>query len=301
MRPLILFLVVSLAFAECATAQDLEPRAFSPAPIGMNFALVGYGYGTGDVFFDKSLPVQDATGEMHSLTIGGLRTVDLFGATAKLAAVLPIAWGEYKGLWQGEEVSAFRRGIADPVVNLSLNFLGAPALALKEMTTYSESTVIGAAVLVQIPLGQYDPEKLINLGSNRWAFRGRLGGSQQLGRWNIELMGEIWAFTENQEAFGGTRISQDPILAAQTNVVYRSRRGWWVACGFGYGEGGQTTVSGELKDTTQINKRFGFTLAYPVSLRNSLKVSYVNSLSARIGAEIDLIGIAWQYRWGGGI
>lgn len=301
MRLLILFLVVLLALADRAMAQDLEPRAFSPAPVGMNFALVAYGYGTGDVFFDKSLPVQDATGQMQSLNIGGLRTFGLFGATAKLAAVLPIAWGEYKGLYQGEEAFAFRRGIADPIVNLSVNFFGAPARTLGEMINYSESTVIGAAVLVQVPLGQYDPGKLINLGANRWAVRARLGGSQQLGRWNVELIGEMWAFTQNPEAFGGVSVSQDPIIAVQTNVVYRFRRGWWAACGFGYGEGGQTTVSGEPKDTAQVNKRFGLTLAYPLSLRNSLKISYLNSLSTRIGAELDRVGIAWQYRWGGGI
>ena len=137
------------------------------------------------------------------------------------------------------------------------------------MATYHESTILGAAVLVKMPLGQYDSEKLINLGSNRWSFRARLGGSHRVGRWNFELMGEMWVFTENSDAFGDNTISQDPILSIQANVVYRFRRGFWGAAGFGYGEGGRTEVSGVEKDTSQINKRFGLTLA-------------------------------WQYRWGGG-
>jgi len=296
-----LLVVLILASAIQAVAQDLEPRAFSPAPIGMNFGLVAYTYGTGNVFFDASLPVEEAKGTLQSVTLAYLRTINVFGATGKLAAVVPIASGDYEGLWLDEPASAFRRGLADPMINLAVNFVGAPASTLREMATYHESTVVGAAFLVKVPLGQYDPEKLINLGSNRWSFRGRLGGSQRVGRWNFELIGELWAFTENSEAFGANTISQDPILSIQTNVVYRFRRGFWGAAGFGYGEGGQTEVSGVEKDTNQINKRFGLTLVFPIGTRHSLKAAYLNSLSTRIGADFDSFTFGWQYRWGGGV
>src|SRR5262245_8285380 len=38
-----------------ARAQDLEPRAFSNTPLGLNFLLGGYGYTTGGVAVDPSV------------------------------------------------------------------------------------------------------------------------------------------------------------------------------------------------------------------------------------------------------
>jgi hypothetical protein len=299
----LLIAMAAVASIPCqnASAQDLEPRAFSPAPVGMNFALVGYGYGEGNVFFDKALPVEDATGVLHSATVGYLRTLDLFGATAKLGAVFPFAWGDYTGLWLEQPAKASRRGFADPFVSFAVNFVGAPARTLRELATYRERTVVGVSLLTSIPIGQYDPTKLINLGSNRWAFRGRFGASQRLGRWNLELMAELWGFTRNPEAFGGVTISQDPILTVQVNVIHQFKRGFWLGAGFGYGEGGQTTVSGVEKDTRQVNKRFGATLVYPINFRHSLKLTYLNSISTLVGADFDKVGLSWQVRWGGGL
>jgi len=282
-------------------AQDLEPRAFSPVPVGLNFGVLGYGYAEGNVFFDQSLPVEDAVGKLHSATAGYLRTLDFFGATGRLATVLPFVWGDYEGLWLGEPASASRRGIADPLVKFAFNFVGAPARTLQEWSKYQEQTIVGASVLVTVPIGQYDPEKLINLGSNRWAFRARLGASHHLRRWYFELIGELWAFTQNNDAPGNSTISQDPILAIQFNAIYQFRRGFWLGAGFGYGEGGQTTVSGIAKETQQINKRLGVTLVYPVNRRHSLRLSYLNSLSTVVGADFDRLGLAWQVRWGGGL
>ncbi len=52
--------IAVLAAAVTAEAQDLEPRAFSNAPVGLNFLVAGYGYSSGDVSLDSSLPIKDA-------------------------------------------------------------------------------------------------------------------------------------------------------------------------------------------------------------------------------------------------
>ena len=64
-----------------ATAQDLEPRAFSPAPVGLNFALLAYGYSSGNVFFDTSQPIKNAEGTIHSTAVVYVRTLSFFGAS----------------------------------------------------------------------------------------------------------------------------------------------------------------------------------------------------------------------------
>ena len=72
---LILFGVTPATGGSPAGAQDLEPRAFAPAPVGMNFALVGYGYAAGSMLFDSALPAEDVEGTVHSASVGYLRTL----------------------------------------------------------------------------------------------------------------------------------------------------------------------------------------------------------------------------------
>jgi hypothetical protein len=39
-----------------AFAQDIEPRAYSNAPVGVNFLIAGYAYTEGGLAFDRSCP-----------------------------------------------------------------------------------------------------------------------------------------------------------------------------------------------------------------------------------------------------
>jgi len=56
-----------------------------------------------------------------------------------------------------------------------------------------------------------------------------------------------------------------------------------------------------LSSDLQQNWRRGATLAIPVDRHNSVKLYASSGVSARTGNSYDLVGIAWQYRWGGGI
>ena len=51
----------------------------------------------------------------------------------------------------------------------------------------------------------------------------------------------------------------------------------------------------------QENSRVGATFALPVSKRNSIKFYVSTGLSTRTGSNFTTGGIAWQYRWGGGL
>jgi hypothetical protein len=83
-------------------------------------------------------------------------------------------------------------------------------------------------------------------------------------------------------------------------LIRQLPRGAWLGVGWGYGEGGRTTVSGQPKDTRQVNRRLGGVVSYPLSGRYSLKLGYIRGLSTRIGADFDSVSLHWQVRWGGG-
>jgi hypothetical protein len=68
-----------------------------------------------------------------------------------------------------------------------------------------------------------------------------------------------------------------------------------------YFAGGRSTLNGALQNDLQQNWRVGGTLSFPVDVRNSIKLYASSGVSARTGNSYDLIGIVWQYRWGGGL
>ena len=71
-------------------------------------------------------------------------------------------------------------GFVDPRLRFSVNFYGAPALTLKEFAGYKQDLILGASLQVSVPLGQYDADRLVNIGTNRW-FSSRSSASPKPG------------------------------------------------------------------------------------------------------------------------
>jgi hypothetical protein len=60
-------------------------------------------------------------------------------------------------------------------------------------------------------------------------------------------------------------------------------------------------VDGQLRNNEIRSSRWGATIALPVNRYHSIKLYASTGVVARTGADFDLVGIAWQYRWGGGL
>ena len=65
-------------------AQELEPRALTNVPVGMNFALVGYGYIQGSTLLDPAVPIEDLNGKVHTIIGAYVRSVNILGYQVKL-------------------------------------------------------------------------------------------------------------------------------------------------------------------------------------------------------------------------
>jgi Putative MetA-pathway of phenol degradation len=289
-----------LVTACAAGAQDLEPRAYSNTPIGLNFLLTGYAYSHGDVTFDSSVPIDNAKLTLNTALLAYARSFDVFGRTGKLDVVLPYAWLSGTAEVQGEQVERNVSGLADPRVRFSLLLYGAPALPLAEYEDYKQDLIVGVSLAVTPPLGQYDSDKLVNIGTNRWSVRPELGISKTLGPFILELAPSVTFYTTNHDFFGGKTLERDPLFAVQGHLTYLTRFGFWASLDATYYTGARTTVDGEQSDS-QENVRVGLTLAIPVNRYNSIKLYGSGGAMARIGGNFTTGGIVWQVRWGGGL
>lgn len=296
----ILFIAL-LVFASAARGQDMEPRSYSNIPVGMNFALVGYAYTTGDVAFDASSPLEDGEVVSNTAVLGYVRSLNLFGDSGKIDVVVPYADVSGSATFNGETNRRDVDGFGDPQVRLSWNFYGAPSMTLEELREHPSDLIAGASMRVGIPVGQYDADKLLNIGTNRWLFKPEVGISKALGHWILEADVSATFFTDNDDFFGGATREQDPIYAVQAHVIYNFPKGFWVGLDGTYYNGGKTTTNGVEGDSALSNSRIGLTIGVPLSIHNSLKFYASTGTSSETGDNFTTTGIIWQYRWGGGI
>jgi hypothetical protein len=290
---------LALFFAADARGQDMEPRSYSNAPVGLNFLLVTYGRSAGNVVFDPSLSIEDVNATINSSAVGYARTIDFFGMSGKIAAVVPYAWGRATGKISDQLLEIRRSGLSDPRIKMSVNFFGAPALSPREFVRYKSKTVIGASITVSLPLGQYDPNLRVNLGTNRWGFRPEIGIARTQGKWNFEAYGSIAFFTNNNRYLNTATLSQAPIAAVQGHAAYTFRPGLWLAFDAVFFGGGRTEVNGVERNDLQRNARYGATFSIPINRQQSIKVLFNDGLYTRIGSRFRSLGFAYQFGWGG--
>lgn len=289
---------LALASAEPCHAQDLEPRAYSSSPIGTNFLAVSYSRSSGEVVFDPSTQIEDVNANINGMTIGYGRVFSLFGRQALITAGLPYAWGDLNGTVQEQAREIRRSGLADVRVKLSVNLLNGEALSLKEFVKRPPRTIVGASLTVQVPTGQYDPAKLVNLGNNRWAFKPEVGVSHPIGKWDLDAYAGIWLFTANNEFYpGGARKTQSPVVTMQGHANYSFRRGLWAAFDATWYGGGENRVNGGPPSSAFGNVRLGGTFSVPVGKRQSIKILYNDGVTARIGSQFRTIAVAYQLVW----
>ncbi len=298
---LLAFIGVLPLHVDRARAQEIEPRAYSNAPVGVNFLIAGYAYTTGSPSTDPSLPVTNANIETSNAIVAYVRALDLWGKSGKFNVVMPYTWMSGTARLDGQPVSRDISGNGNPAFRLSVNLYGAPALTREQFASYRQDLIVGASLQVLAPWSQYDSSRLVNIGTNRWSFKPEVGISKAIRQWTLEATAAVTFYTDNDDFYGDTTRSQDPLYALQWHTIYGFRSGVWASLDATWFAGGRTTIDDTRKADLQQNWRVGATLAMPLTARNSIKFYASSGVSARTGNNYDLVGLAWQYRWGGGL
>jgi hypothetical protein len=288
--------ILLLSVIENSHGQDLDPRAYARVPVNINVAVAGFGYSTGGIVTDATIPVENLKATILSPSLGVVHSFSLLGRTAQVSAAIPFAWGDASATISGVPQSTSRTGFSDMRLRFSWLLTGAPAATLGEFAKVPRKTIIGTSIMIVAPTGQYYPEKLINLGTSRWAFKPELALSQPLGkRWLIDFYTGIWIFTKNDSYYPGSSVrSQAPMGAFQGHISYNIQPLMWVAFDCTFYSGGNSTVDGVEKDDRQSNSRVGATLVLPVGKRHSVKLAYSTGAIIRSGADFTTLSVGWQ-------
>jgi hypothetical protein len=241
----------------------------------------------GDVITDPSLPIVGVDSRLNTVQVGYLQTVSLFGRTSNVVVELPYTWGSTEGTVDGEPARRDLSAVGDMAFTLSVNLLGAPSLTRAEFRELRQNPhpILGASVRVLAPTGSYDPDKLINVGANRWAVKAELGSIFPLNPpWHLEFEVGAWFFGDNDRFLGAVR-EQRPVLSLEAHLVRRFRPGFWASLDGNFFAGGRNVIDGEPTDTLQRNSRLGLTVVFPFRRRHALKASYSTGVVTESGGN----------------
>jgi hypothetical protein len=254
-------------------AQDLEPRRWTPLPAGTNIVAVAYAHTSGDVNFNPVLEIEDTNVKRDTLILNYTRFFTLGDKLTRLDATVPLHNAKWDGLLRGEPATAEREGMGDPRFRLSVNLLGAPTAGSK--VSKPNNTVVGAAIAVSVPWGQYYENKLLNLGSNRYTIRPQIGVVHTRGPWSYELTGSIFYFTDNNDFYNNSKLEQDPFYAAQAHIIRIFKPGVWGSLSAGYGKGGTSKVNSLSLNDKREGLISALSFGIPITRDQGLKFSYI--------------------------
>lgn len=294
--PAIALLLLS-TIAGVATAQELAPRAYWPTPVGARLVMTGYSLSTGDIVTDASLPITGVDSRIHGMVAGYQQTFDLLGRTTSARIEVPYVIGSTTGTAFGQSAQRDVDGIGDIALTFSINLLGAPAMDRESFLTMvrDPSPILGASLRIVAPTGDYDNERFVNVGTNRWSTRLQLGYIHPFGnRWGLELAAGAWLFGTNDDFVGMTR-TQDPIFAGEVHLIRIMSSGTWVSLDANYYAGGRSHLDGESNADFQRNSRLGLSASWPFKLRHAIKASFSTGIATESGGDYEIYSLTYSY------
>jgi hypothetical protein len=194
-------------------------------------------------------------------------------------------------------------GFADPSAQLVVNLFGAPPLKRNyDLIDYEPTLTVDAAVMLALPIGEYDDDKLVNFGLNRWFGRIAFPVTYYFGafspgyRNSLELIPSVWLFGENDD-FVGQKLDNDPMLQLEAHLTHDFTRTFWGSLDVLYRNGFQSEIdSVEMGEEFEIGD-IGLTLNYEVNSSFSIKTGFSSNVFGNDDLNTSMVRMQFVYGW----
>jgi hypothetical protein len=304
MHKWLLFVCFALAVARSphrAYAQLTEAHSYDNTPVGLNQIEVGYAYASGNASIDASLIVQ---GAQFNLNEGSISYTRYFGFVRRLAwAEASVPFAGLGGSVSGTMLHGSTTGVGDSSFVLGMLLKGGPALSVDQFADYKPVTTVGISLAIAAPTGEYNSNKLLNLGSDRWSFKPEIALSHPFGqeqKWQLDAYANAYFFTDNTSYHGIEVLRQEPLSGIEGYLSYSFTDRLWASLDTRYSFRGSTLVNGENQNNSQQNFILGTEVNVSLSHRSSLLFEFDKALVHQNGPALTGFAVKYNLTWGKG-
>lgn len=285
-------MVTSALSWDGARAYHLRPRDSSDVSLTMTLlqAEGTKNFGLGDEAFELGVGV--VTPNYH-------HTFDVLGNVGAVLIGLPVGSVSLESSLGTIDVDTdIAQG--DLVLGGALGLVGAPSLSLMEYVQYKPGFQAMAAAKLFVPTGDYDPNRAVSLGQNRWTFEASLPISYALGDTMIdpelmtfEIRPVVVIFGDNDDPPGpATVMSQDPIFGVEAHITRNFGNSVWAAIDGYYETGGEISFNGVPQgdgfETLALGATLGLVLSPNVAMRLSYRELVYSNLPDASGRTLEI-------------
>jgi Putative MetA-pathway of phenol degradation len=203
----------------------------------------------------------------------------------------------------GTAFSESASGYADPSAQLVVNLFGTPPLKANfDLIDYEPTWNLDAAVMLGVPVGAYDNDKLVNLGLNRWFGRIAFPLTYHFGVFtsgymkSLELIPSVWIFAENDD-FMGEKLENDPMWQFEAHLTNDFTPSFFGSLDLLYRGGFQSEIDGvEVGDELDIGN-LGFTLSYQVTDNLAIRTGFSSNVFGDNDLDNSMVRLQFVYGW----
>jgi hypothetical protein len=208
-----------------------------------------------------------------------------------------------RGITAGTAFSQSSTGFADPSAQLVVNLYGTPPLIANfDLLDYEPTWTLDAAVMLGLPIGEYDDDKLVNIGLNRWfgriafPFKYHFGVFTRGYMKSLEVTPSVWLFAKNDD-FLGQDLENDPLWQIEAHLTNDFTPSFFVSLDLLYRGGFQSEIDGdEVGDDLDIGN-LGFTLNYQVTDNLSIRTSVSSNVFGDSELDNSMVRLQFVYAW----
>jgi hypothetical protein len=280
-------------------AQFTDPRTYANAPIGFKQLELDYGYGTANASLDTTLVVPDARIDLNAAALAYSSGFSLFHRLAWAKASLPLA--DLDGSVSGTSLSRSVTGLGDASLELATLLKGGPALGLADFARFQPTTSVGLSLTVTAPTGQYDADKLLNLGSNRWSFKPEIAIAHPFGRdqrWEADVYFNVSFFSDNTTYHGREILRQEPLMGLEAHLSRGLGSSFWISLDTRYAFRGDTLVESVDQDNSQEGLILGSEAVWSPSSRSSVALVFARAVVHKNAPDYTGVVVKLTYGWG---
>ena len=282
-------------------AQFTDPRTYGNTPVGVNQLKLAYTYARADASIDTSLIIAGAEFNLNQGTLEYSRYFSFFHRVAWVKASVPLAG--LNGSVAGTNIRGSTTGTGDSTYELAMLVKGGQAISIMQFENYRPTTSVGVSFIISPPNGQYDANKVLNLGSDRWSFKPEIGISHPFGskqNWVVDAYANASFYTDNTSYHGVEILRQQPLPGLEGHVSYSFTPNLWVSLDTRYSFRGNTLINGTDQNNPQQNFTLGSEVNVSINSRNILIFEFANALVHQNGPAYTGFSVKYIYSWGKG-